>query len=309
MSINFFKTIFFFLLLIPELFYAQSIQFSITGKNNRPVKGADVYFTDVSCSQDSLAKLSGQHYQFNCFPEGIVPVHIEAKGYELKTVMLDKRYANSVVSVNLLKKSWQTIRLEDATYKFWKLKNVLYIKEKDEASSYRLGVLLDSLGLFESPYYGNEFYEHENGQDFSAFDSPILEFLRNHELTLIVSPVILLFRELKDGEKKFQTINKILPITNIIEFEDNQIPPEAVLRQFCLEKYWIYDNQVGNNSPFAFKTINQKTGLCILDIIEIIQKSNPELEPKIFNPANWYSLEFDQSISPEEDETDKKVEE
>lgn len=302
MSIRGFKLLIkigFILLFVPEINFAQSVEFIITGKKNKPVKNVSISFIDESCGSDSLAVLNGQKYQFNCFPEGIVPVHIEAKGYELKTVLLDKQHATKPVSVNLLKKGWQTVKLDDATYKFWKLKNVLYVKEKDNESMYRLGVLLDSLDLFESPYYGQDYYEHENGQDFSAFDSPILEFLRNHQLTFIVEPVILLYRELKDGEKKFQSVNKLLPIPNVIEFDKNQSPPESVLKQFCLEKHWIYANQVGGTSPFAYRTNSQATGLCILDIIEALQKSHPELTPRIFNAADWYSLDFNKVIIEE----------
>lgn len=306
-SFKLFINIGFILLLVPELISAQSVQFIITGKKNKPVKEVSISFDGNSCGSDSLAVLSGQKYQFNCFPEGIVPVHIEAKGYELKTILLNKQHAGKPISVNLLKKGWQTIKHDEATYKFWKLKNVLYVKEKDDESIYRLGLLLDSLGLFESPYYGQDYYEHENGQDFSAFDSPVLEFLRGHQLTFIVEPVILLFRELKDGEKKFQTVNKLLPIPNVIEFGKNQTPPENVLKQFCLEKHWIYANQVGGKSPHAYRTGNPGTGLSILDIIEALQKTYPELTPTIFDAADWYSLDF--NIIPEEETENTEEEE
>jgi|GEM_PF-4362875 len=296
MSINGFKLIiaaFFLLLLLPELSYTQSIQFKILGKKSRPVKGATVHFLNNSCGADSLAVAESDYYKFNCFPDGVVPVHVEAKGYEQKTVLIKKGASNPLVTINLLKKGWQTIRLHEATYKFWKLQNVLYVKERNNESVYRLSILLDSLGLQESPYYGKDFYEHKNGQDFSTFDSPILKFIRNSEHTLLAAPVILLYRELKDGEKKFQTVNKLLPISNIIEF-DGPPPSENVLNQFCLEKHWIYSDQVGSASPFAYKAVGQGAGLCILDIIETLKLSHPDLNPKIFDPGNWYSLEFDQ---------------
>lgn len=303
MSVNsstLFTTIVFLLLLLPELFFAQAIQFTVLGKKNKPIKGASIYFTNIDCGADSIAGFQGGNYQFNCFPEGMIPVHFEAKGYESKTLLIKQKSINSSLTVNLLKKGWQTIKLEDATYKFWKLKNVLYVKEKDPGSIYRLNLLLDSLGLFESPYYGKDFYEHENGQDFSAFDSPILELIRKSEFTLVVAPVILLFRELKDGEKKFQSVNKLLPITNIIEFKDNKLPQEQIIDQFNLEKYWIYSDQIGGNSPFAYQTSSNRTGLCILDILDTIEKGFPDVEPKIFNPGNWYSLNFDQFHTKDE---------
>ncbi len=285
---------------MPNLFFAQSLQFNLIGKKNKLVKNASVYFDNTSCGSDSLAVFNQQLYQFNCFPEGVVPVHIEAKGYEIKTLLINKQSTNSIITINLLKKGWQTIKLENATYKFWKLKNVLYVKEKDKESMYRLRVLLDSLEFYESPYYGKDYYINENGQDFSAYDSPIIDLLRKSEYTLVAAPVILLYRELKDGEKKFQSVNQLLPIANVIEFEENKAPTEQELYQYGLEKYWIYDNQVGGSSPYAFKTVNQSAGLCVLDIIEILQKNFPDVQPKVFNLENWYSLDFNQSITNEE---------
>jgi len=283
--------------LLPQIFSAQNIQFNVLGKKNKRVKNANIYFIDDHCGADSIAVPNGEHLQFNCFPDGIIPVYIEAKGYEQRILLLDKNEAGKPFNVHLLKKGWQTIQFADASYKFWKLKNVLYIKEKNDESFYRLGLLIDSLKLFESPYYGKDFYEHENGQDFSPFNSPILEQLRKSDLTLMAAPVLLLYRELKDGEKKFQSVNKLLPVSNIIEFENP--PHQEVLSSFCLEKKWIYDNQTGGTSPFGFATKTTGSGLCVLDIIKVIEQSHPDLKPKVFDPGNWYSLEFDQDNKEE----------
>ncbi len=289
-----------FLLIIGgcQTVYSQAnlLSFNIFGGKGESVKKVTVRFAKTSCGGDSLAVFDRRKgsYVFNCFPDTRTEVYFEAPGYNLQVLTIAKSNLGKTIPVKLQKKGPQTIKIDDSDFKYWKLHNVLFLKEK-EGKTFKFQQLIDSLQLFESPYYGENFYEHEEKIDFDGWNDPVLRAFRTSGMTLVAAPVILLFKERAEGDNKFRSVNKLLPVTNIFEFENNKKPDPAIIKALGLEEIFIYENKWKANSPKAYQSLNPGLGLQVLCLQNTMDLLHPDFQIKCLDVDNHFSLGLNES--------------
>lgn len=293
-----FVAMFFLIIGSCQTIYSQAKQpmFNIFGGKGESVKKVTIRFTDNSCGGDSIAVYDRDKgsYRFNCFPEARTNVYFEAPGYNTQVLTIAKSGLDQTIPVKLQKKGPQTITIDDSDYKYWELHNVIYLKEK-EGKAFKLKQLIDSLQLFESPYYGENFYEHEEKIDFDGVNDAFLSSFRKSGMTIVAAPVILLFKEREAGDNKFRPINKLLPVANIIEFEKNKKPNPDIYQMLGMEEVFVYENQWQASSPKAYQSINPGLGLQVLCLQNTIDLLHPDIKVKCLDVNNHFSLGLNES--------------